>query len=301
MDQTSASSESRERKNNESIDALETMPEAVPVELTEPPIEEQLAWHTLWPESHKLYGHGNELFSVCCDHDGKLVASSCKAQLASVAEIWLWQVGTWKAVARLHSHSLTVTQLEFSHDNSFLLSVSRDRHFSIFAIKKTETDEISHQLVIKQEAHKRIIWACSWNPFGHEFATGSRDKSVKIWKLENGSSVKLLTTLPTFKSSVTALSWLGIDRKTNLGLLAVGMESGLIELWSLSNPRTENSGSIGVVPNAALVVRLDPFICHVSGVHRLRWKNATMGEDCTSAQLASCGDDHCVRVFQVSV
>lgn len=66
------------RENIEGFDTLETIPEAVPVVLTEPPIEEQLAWNTLWPESHKLYGHGNELFSLCCDHEGKLVASSCK-------------------------------------------------------------------------------------------------------------------------------------------------------------------------------------------------------------------------------
>jgi elongator complex protein 2 len=47
----------------------------------EPPVEDQLAWNTLWPESHKLYGHGNELFSLYCDHAGKLVASSCKVLL----------------------------------------------------------------------------------------------------------------------------------------------------------------------------------------------------------------------------
>lgn len=291
--------ESKERNTNEGIDTLETIPEAVPTVLTEPPIEEQLAWHTLWPETHKLYGHGNELFSLCCDHEGKLVASACKAQLASVAEIWLWQVGSWKAVGRLHSHSLTVTQLEFSHDNSFLLSVSRDRHFSIFAIKQTGQDEISHQLVVRQEAHKRIIWACSWNPFGHEFATGSRDKTVKIWKLENGSSVKLLTTLPMFKSSITALSWLGVNSQRGLGLLAVGMESGLVELWTISTPVNENGAT--AAHSAALAVRFDPFICHVSAVHRLRWKYAKKSEDCTSLQLASCGADHCVRIFQVHV
>lgn len=78
-----ASSEATVRSGNEGFDTLETIPDAVPSVLTEPPIEEQLAWHTLWPESHKLYGHGNELFSLCCDHQGKLVASSCKVLLVT--------------------------------------------------------------------------------------------------------------------------------------------------------------------------------------------------------------------------
>lgn len=76
-----ASSETTDRSGNDGFDTLETIPDAVPSVLTEPPIEEQLAWHTLWPESHKLYGHGNELFSLCCNHQGKLVASSCKVLL----------------------------------------------------------------------------------------------------------------------------------------------------------------------------------------------------------------------------
>lgn len=75
-----AADKTPDRSGNEGLDTLETIPDAVPVVLTEPPIEDQLAWHTLWPESHKLYGHGNELFSLCCDHKGKLVASSCKVK-----------------------------------------------------------------------------------------------------------------------------------------------------------------------------------------------------------------------------
>ena len=70
-------------------------------------------------------------------------------------------------------------------------------------------DEVSHRLIARQEAHKRIIWACSWNPFGHEFATGSRDKNVKIWAVDKGSSVKQLITLPQFSSIVTRL-YLGL-------------------------------------------------------------------------------------------
>ncbi|KAL5722010.1 Elongator subunit elp2 [Ranunculus cassubicifolius] len=189
-----APSESQQKPSNDELDTLGAIPDAVPSVFTKPPIEEQLAFNTLWPESHKLYGHGNELFSLCCNHQGQLVASSCKAQSATAAEIWLWQVGTWKAVGRLPAHNLTVTNMQFSYDDSFLLAVSRDRQFSLFSIKGV--DEISYELISRQEAHKRIIWTCSWNPCAHEFATGSRDKSVKIWAVINRCSVKQVITLP---------------------------------------------------------------------------------------------------------
>ncbi|ONM02645.1 Elongator complex protein 2 [Zea mays] len=284
--------ESSISNSNDGPDSMETIPDAVPTVFTEPPVEDQLAWNTLWPESHKLYGHGNELFSICCDYEGKLVASSCKAQSAAVAEIWLWEVGTWKAVARLQSHSLTVTQMEFSRNNAFLLSVSRDRHLSIFSIRKTEGGA-EHRLVAKLEAHKRIIWACSWNPFGYEFATGSRDKSVKIWCVEDASSVKLLATLPQFRDSVTALAWMGRDRASNAGIVAAGMDNGLIELWSVSGGRASSGTQLSV----ACVLRFDPLLCHVSTVHRLRWRCST--DEKSTLELASCGADHTVRVFEV--
>lgn len=295
-----ATRETVDRNGNDGLDTLESVPDVVPAVFTEPPIEDQLAWHTLWPESHKLYGHGNELFSLCCDHQGKLAASSCKAQSTTAAEIWLWEVGSWKAMGRLQSHSLTVTQIMFSHDDNLLLSVSRDRQYSVFASRRTGTGEIDYQLIARQEAHKRIIWSCSWNPFGHEFATGSRDKTVKIWAVENKSSVKQIQSLPPFNSSVTALSWVGLDRQKNHGFLAVGMESGLIELWSISVNRTDD-GSTTAPSTAYLVIRLDPFMCHVSAVNRMAWKNHEKPENSRTMQLASCGADNTVRVFQVNV
>ncbi|KAK8960592.1 Elongator complex protein 2 [Platanthera guangdongensis] len=218
-----------------------------------------------------------------------------QAQSVAVAEIWLWEVGSWKVVGRLQSHSLTVTKLEFSHDDNFLLAVSRDRQFSVFAIKKYG-DEVSHQLITKQEAHKRIIWTCSWNPFCHQFATGSRDKTIKIWAVNRStSSVKQISSFPAFKDSVTALSWLGLDRSSNTGILAVGMDNGLIELWTVSGGINLSSPFL-----ASVSFRFDPYLSHVSTVHRLAWSSDNAG-DWKTVKLASCGGDNCVRVFEVRI
>lgn len=158
------------------------------------------------------------------------------------------------------------------------------------------TGEISYSLLTRQEGHKRIIWSCSWNPRGHEFATGSRDKTVKIWAVEKeSSSVKQLMTLPQFTSSVTALSWAGLPHRRNNGVLAVGMENGQIELWNLSFKRQDNAPGSA----ANLLFRVDPFKCHASTVNRLAWRENE--ENNKSLQLASCGADNCVRVFDATV
>lgn len=99
---------------------------------TGPPLEEHLAQSSLWPEVAKLYGHGAELFCVAASPSGDLLASACKAQTSSTAAVWLWDTSTWAALGSLTAHSLTVTQLQFSPDGQWLLSVSRDRTVAVY-------------------------------------------------------------------------------------------------------------------------------------------------------------------------
>ena len=142
--------------------------------------------------------------------------------------------------------------MEFSHNDEFLLSVSRDRNWCIWQARGTfRTHNLRNpilepfQLLYKgSKAHERIIWSCDWSLDDKYFATGSRDKlvsqipisiqffQVKVWAKNNEKDEwACTTTFPIFPSPITSLSWAPI---TQSYMLAIGQEDGLISLWSVS-------------------------------------------------------------------
>lgn len=123
---------------------------------------------------------------------------------------------------------------------------------------------------------------------------------MKIWAVEGESSVKHISTLPQFSSSVTALSWVGLERKQNSGLLAVGMQNGLFVLWAVRVGGRTDGTKVPEV-SVSLAAQVDPLMCHVSTVNRLAWRNSEKEEDSGTLQLASCGADQCVRVFEICI
>lgn len=253
--------------------------------------------NTLWPEAQKLYGHGYEIFSLAARSDGVVLASSSKASSAEHASIILWNVKTWLQIQKLASHQLTVTQLSFSPDGKYLLSVSRDRRLSLFGVNK---DGKSYTLLFatddKTGFHKRIIWCCTWTFDSNTFATGSRDGKIGVWgditTAESKTDVKLLTSLELPKESITALAFSPILIK-NFHLLSVGLESGVIQLYRYCDSKIEN---LGVV--------LQGDLGHHLSVKRLAFrpkagKHGSNQEETNAIQLASCGSDHILKIFDI--
>ncbi|GIM15502.1 hypothetical protein Vretimale_18281 [Volvox reticuliferus] len=226
-------------------DGPDFVPCAAPQVVREPPLEEHLAQNTLWPETHKLYGHGNDVFCTAASPDGRYLASACKAQTAATAAIWVWCSRTWRAVAQLKAHTLTVTQMEWSSSGSFLVAASRDRTFSVFRRRRdavaaeTPVEEVappgaaaatataeaspSFELLCRvKSAHGRVIWSVSWSLDEQLIATASRDDTVKVWRMggavggggcggDEGSRAtaapSLALTLPQFPCAATATAF----------------------------------------------------------------------------------------------
>uniref|UniRef100_A0A672SFT9 Elongator complex protein 2 n=1 Tax=Sinocyclocheilus grahami TaxID=75366 RepID=A0A672SFT9_SINGR len=287
-----------------------------PLKLTEPPTEDDLLQNTLWPEVQKLYGHGFEMFCLASDSERTVVASACKASKPEHAAILLWSTTSWKQLQSLPCHSLTVTQMAFSPNGRLLLTVSRDRTWSLWRRGNPDSDtESSFSLYANTSkdtaVHARIIWSCDWSSDSKYFVTSSRDKKVIIWghcgsgvrvgECE-GESVTPCSSVLDVGDSATAVSICPYLCSDQSYLLAVGLENGKIVLYKWRPSEDLSSGA-----DWSRCGETDACQSHTLTVKRLRWRprpgRAGHGgnEERAWVQLASAGADHVVKIFNIKI
>ncbi|XP_012273228.1 elongator complex protein 2 [Orussus abietinus] len=257
-----------------------------------PPTEEELVRYTLWPELQKLYGHGHEIFSMSARHDGSILATACKSASPEHSAIILWNTKTWYIHQKLISHQLTVTQMAFSPNDKYLLSVSRDRRWSLF-----QRDDDFYTLVVtssKQRSfHSRVIWCCAWTPDSKLFATGSREGKIGVWNVLpdtlNNKDIQPVTNLNSKNDPVTALAFALLCYERNSYVMAIGFESGVIEIQRLL-----------LMVDKLTWQKFQSYDCsqaHHAPVKRLMFR--PLLESAPVIQLASCGADRIVKVYDI--
>lgn len=273
-------------------------PRADPGAVSERPLEEHLQQNSLWPEIFKVYGHGNDLFALAADPLGRCLASSCRSQTKEFAAIWIWKVDTWAPLQQLEAHTLTATQLAFTPDGAFLVSVSRDRSLAVWV--RTEDEQQPFQLLGRiLKAHARIVWSVSCASDASCFATGSRDNAVKLWLFGSqgqGLPQKAIWTSKAYPSSVQSLAFSPSTTCLKEGehLLAVGLEDGAIEILKLNLSGQAGGKEVDVQVAWRAPVHQE----HSGAVRRLSWQDKQHEDG--HLLLGSCSDDHAVHVYQVN-
>ncbi|XP_059476492.1 elongator complex protein 2 [Neocloeon triangulifer] len=250
------------------------------------PIREEILWKaTLWPEERKLYGHGFELHCITASHSGKYLASACRAKLKDHAFIIIWDTDTWREVQKLFYHDLTVTQLEFSPDDSHLLAVSRDRCLSVYKFTNDETAPFNLEFSTdkKNSVHTRVIWSCSWSIDSNFFVTGSREGRVVVW--EPANEFKPIGDQLNLDQAVTSVDFWS----NSFGyIVAVGCENGTITIFEWK-PFGDNWTCLCSLSQSA-------------GHHKAVRRLAFQPKECSSEnvlRLASCSSDHSVKLFNI--
>ncbi|EFY88783.1 elongator protein 2 [Metarhizium acridum CQMa 102] len=258
------------------------------LEIDHPPFEETLSRHTLWPEVEKLYGHGYEISCLATSHDGRIIASACKASSTNHAVIRLFETEKWTEIRPpLVAHSLTATRLRFSGDDKYLLSVGRDRQWAVFE-RNTGIDAMYQLLQSNPKGHSRMILDAAWAPTEAPlFATAGRDKQVRIWSSQVGEDGKLhftqTTSLPC-GGSVTSVDFLSTMVGGKL-VLAVGTEAGKVSICLVK----EDGLAVTELPS-------QPELKLPKTVLQLAWKPIRKTDE-SAYTLAVAGDDSSLRLI----
>ncbi|XP_065324518.1 elongator complex protein 2-like isoform X2 [Gordionus sp. m RMFG-2023] len=292
------------------------------------PSENLLHQSTLWPEEKKLYGHGNEIFSLAYDPVNNILASACKASKPQFANIYLWDCDNhythyhkgvhdnakiYKLIGKLSiegGHSLTITQMTFSHNGRLLLSVSRDRSWNVYEILDNskmyqKIDGTNNSLNSKKLVnHTRIIWDCSWvsgpETLYNNFITVSRDKKAILWTQDENVESKSLCW-NTNKSQMILLSnpittvdskdyrYHGEDDILKY-LVAFGLENSSIQIWMLTLNKLGSTADFKYL--------FDISMSYSSTIKRLRFKPDLSNDKTESSKyiIASCYKDSSVRI-----
>ena len=243
--------------------------------LSQPPFEDHLQRQTLWPETDKLYGHGYEISCLAVSHDKSVIATCCKANTESHAVIRLYDIKSWQQLPMpLKFHTLTVTRVQFSPNDKYLLSVSRDRQWAMW--ERTEQNNYKFSTT-EPKGHNRIIWDCAWIPDSKGFITASRDKHVRLWRLDEHTHTWNTVHQVSFDNAVTA-----VDVEMTTSQVAIGLETGSLFIYQVQN-------------NNELVFKekIDNQSCPDMRINRLSWRPNN------SNQFAVASEDTSVRVYSL--
>lgn len=272
------------------VDEAPTAPVVPILEVTQPPTEDQLARHTLWPEHEKLYGHGYEICALAASHDAKVIATACRASSLDHAVMRLYETNDWRELKpTLAAHTLTVTSLAFAPDDSYLLSVGRDRQWALF--KRVNAQSLTYAPhKSNPKGHARMILDCSWAPLsaGIVFATAGRDKCIKIWKQANDSAEVDCVLSISHAGPVTAVAFEASD---HAGLcLASGLEDGTIHVSEL------DTQTLQLIRQTTVEGHAGPS----ATVNKLAWLVRNSQHDMQQGRLlAAASDDTSVRIYRV--
>jgi elongator complex protein 2 len=203
------------------------------VTISEPPTEDILSRHTLWPEHEKLYGHGSEISEAAASsppssslsprgRGGAVLATTCKASSTDQAVIRLYDTTSWNEIKPpLIAHSLTVTRLAFfkgQDEAEYLLSVGRDRQWAVF---KREMEH-SRQGKQEQEAEDRKT--------NSQISISAKNASTKSWN-------RIANNPKAHSRMILDAAWIP-GTEQNLGFVTAGRDK-TVKIWTTKRSQSE--------------------------------------------------------------
>ncbi|XP_048256716.1 transducin beta-like protein 3 isoform X1 [Haliotis rufescens] len=174
-------------------------------------------------------GHSDIVLAVAVYAKTGLVATSSKD---STVRLWkfLPETGSLFCVAVCHGHVQAVSSVAFSRKSpSFIVSGGRDSTLKLWPIEDAFSSDGLTELTCRatERGHEKDINCITVAPNDKFIATGSQDKTAKLWK---GSNLSLAGVFRGHSRGVWCVQFSPVDQ-----CLATSSTDGSVRIWSLSD------------------------------------------------------------------
>jgi U3 small nucleolar RNA-associated protein 13 len=134
-----------------------------------------------------------------------------------------------KSLTTHKAHEKDINSLDVAPNDRFLVSGSQDRTAKVYEIQYTIGSGGSVRGELKLigtcKGHKRGVWSVRFGRAERILATGSGDKSIKLWSLDDFSCLR------TFEGHTNSV--LRVDFLNNGLQLVSAASDGLVKLWNI--------------------------------------------------------------------
>lgn len=197
-----------------------------------------------------LPAHDGWVYQATLTPDGARLATASKDATAK-----LWDVASGACLATFR-HPLRVNAVAFTADGGHLATASHDAVLRVFATA-------SGREVRRLRGHEAALWIAACSPKGQTIATGSGDRTVRLWEADGESDPVVHAA-----AAVGAIAWAGDG-----AIVAVGDEASNVTAYDAATLRVRSRVRVAAGAIADLAVfpggaRL-AAACHDGTVHIL--------------------------------
>ena len=179
-------------------------------------IETQQLIHTYEP-------HASAVRCLTFSRDGKTLFAG-GGLAAQSGELRIWDVASEELLNTLEIHADTIESIAISPDETKLLTASMDEYSAILNIPQEA--EVGNETTTWLSQHVGRVLCALYHPDGTYFATGSEDKTIKVWHPENHT---VLVNFDGNDDAVYSLAYAAGDE-----LIVSGSADNTIRSWRVT-------------------------------------------------------------------